>query len=89
MVKLNSKYMKQVIFVILGLLFASNLLAQSNISQPMDFHIEKEVLPPMLDIVPGSVKFMDADNNTGGSVQKIEDQHRMAEPNKAFAHFRF
>lgn len=29
----------------------------------MDFHIEKEVLPPVLDIVPGSVKFIDADNN--------------------------
>ncbi len=55
--------MKQVIFVILGLLFVSNLFAQSNVSQPMDFHIEKEVLPPVLDIVPGSVKFIDADNN--------------------------
>ncbi len=63
MVKQNSKYMKQVIFVILGLLLCSNLLAQSNISQPMDFYIKKEVLLPLLDIVPGSVKFIDADNN--------------------------
>jgi len=63
MVKQNSKYIKQVIFVILGLLLCSNLLAQSNISQPMDFYIKKEVLPPLLDIVPGSVKFIDADNN--------------------------
>ena len=39
------------------------LYAQSNISQPMDFHIEKEVLPPMLNVVPGSVKFIDTDNN--------------------------
>ena len=39
------------------------LYAQSNISQPMDFHIEKEVLPPMLNVVPGSVRFIDADNN--------------------------
>lgn len=38
-------------------------LAQTNISQPMDFHIEKEVLPPMLNVVPGSVRFIDADNN--------------------------
>ena len=31
----------------------------------------------------------DAYNNTGGSVKKKEDTHRMAEANKAFAHFRF
>ena len=28
---------------------------------------------------------MDAYNNTGGSVKKKEDTHRMAEANKAFA----
>ena len=32
---------------------------------------------------------MDAFNNTGGSVKKKEDTHRMAEANKAFAHFRW
>ncbi len=39
------------------------LYAQSNISQPMDFYIERDVLPPMLNVVPGSVKFIDTDNN--------------------------
>lgn len=39
------------------------LYAQSNISQPMDFYIERDVLPPMLNVVPGSVKFIDIDNN--------------------------
>ena len=34
-------------------------------------------------------ELMDAYNNTGGSVKKKEDTHRMAEANKAFAHFRF
>ncbi len=34
-------------------------------------------------------ELMDAFNNTGGSVKKKEDTHRMAEANKAFAHFRF
>ena len=29
----------------------------------MDFHIKKEVLPPVLNVVPGSVKFVDTDNN--------------------------
>jgi len=34
-------------------------------------------------------EIMDAANNTGNSVKKREDTHRMAESNKAFAHFRF
>jgi small subunit ribosomal protein S7 len=34
-------------------------------------------------------EFMDAANNTGASVKKREDTHRMAEANKAFAHYRF
>ena len=34
-------------------------------------------------------EIMDAANNTGSSVKKKEDTHRMAEANKAFGHFRF
>ena len=34
-------------------------------------------------------ELMDAYNNTGGAVKKKEDTHRMAEANKAFAHFRW
>ena len=34
-------------------------------------------------------EIMDAANNTGASVKKKEDTHRMAEANKAFAHFRW
>ncbi|MDA3932291.1 MAG: 30S ribosomal protein S7 [Tenericutes bacterium] len=34
-------------------------------------------------------EIMDASNNTGASVKKREDMHRMAEANKAFAHYRF
>ncbi len=33
-------------------------------------------------------EIMDAANNTGASVKKREDTHRMAEANKAFAHYR-
>jgi len=33
-------------------------------------------------------ELMDAANNTGASVKKREDTHRMAEANKAFAHYR-
>ena len=34
-------------------------------------------------------EIMDALNNTGGAVKKREDTHKMAEANKAFAHFRW
>ena len=34
-------------------------------------------------------ELMDAYNNTGAAVKKKEDTHRMAEANKAFAHYRF
>lgn len=34
-------------------------------------------------------ELMDAYNNAGGTVKKKEDTHRMAEANKAFAHFKF
>ena len=36
-----------------------------------------------------AAEIMDAANNTGGAIRKREDTHRMAEANKAFAHFRF
>ncbi len=55
--------MNKLILTLCSLWSTTILLAQSNISQPMDFHIETEVLPPMLNVVPGSVKFIDADNN--------------------------
>lgn len=34
-------------------------------------------------------EIMDAANNTGGAVKKKEDTHKMAEANKAFAHYRY
>ncbi len=34
-------------------------------------------------------EIMDAANETGASVKKKEDTHKMAEANKAFAHYRF
>ena len=34
-------------------------------------------------------ELMDAFNNTGASLKKKEDTHKMAEANKAFAHFKF
>ncbi len=34
-------------------------------------------------------ELMDASNNAGASVKKREDTHKMAEANRAFAHYRF
>ncbi|GKS60487.1 30S ribosomal protein S7 [Nitrospira sp.] len=36
-----------------------------------------------------AAELMDASNNTGAAVKKREDVHRMAEANKAFAHYRW
>lgn len=36
-----------------------------------------------------AAELMDAANNSGASVKKKEDTHKMAEANKAFAHFRW
>jgi small subunit ribosomal protein S7 len=34
-------------------------------------------------------EIMDAANGTGNTIKKKEDTHRMAEANKAFAHYRW
>ena len=34
-------------------------------------------------------EILDASNNTGASVKRKEDMHKMAEANRAFAHYRF
>jgi len=36
-----------------------------------------------------SAEIVDAYNNQGGAFKRKEDMHRMAEANRAFAHFRF
>ena len=41
----------------------------------------------MADKLTGEI--MDAFNNSGGAIKKKEEVHRMAEANKAFAHYRW
>jgi small subunit ribosomal protein S7 len=36
-----------------------------------------------------AAEILDAYNNTGPAIKKKEDTHKMAEANKAFAHFRW
>lgn len=40
-----------------------SLLAQSNVSKPMDFYIVKEVIPAILSVVPGTMQFIDQNSN--------------------------
>lgn len=53
---------KTFLLVIANLMFAT-MMGQSNVSPVRGFHIVKEVRPPVLDIVPGSVQFVDATGN--------------------------
>ena len=41
----------------------------------------------MEDKLAGEI--LDASNNTGSSVKRKEDMHKMAEANRAFSHYRF
>ena len=41
----------------------------------------------MMDRLAGEL--LDASNNTGGAVRKKEETHRMADANKAFAHYKW
>lgn len=54
--------MKKLKLLTLSLLVAGGMLAQSNVSQPMDFVIRKKVIPPILSVV-GTPQFVDEDNN--------------------------
>ena len=36
-----------------------------------------------------SAELMDASNNTGSTIKRREDTHKMAEANRAFSHYRF
>jgi small subunit ribosomal protein S7 len=36
-----------------------------------------------------AAEILDAYNNTGSSIKKKEDTHKMAEANKAFSHYKF
>ena len=50
-------------------------------------HARKRGESTMIDRLSGEL--MDAANNRGNAVKKREDTHKMAEANKAFAHYRW
>lgn len=47
----------------LVVLFCTEVMAQDNVSAPMDFNIKKEVVPAVLNVVPRSLQFVDEDDN--------------------------
>ena len=55
--------MKRSLIFVITLLLISELFAQLNVSAPMDFYIQKEEVPAVLDIVPNTLQFVDEDNN--------------------------
>lgn len=55
--------MKTKYLSILMCMVTTGLVAQDNVSAPMSFRIEKEVVPPVLNVVPNSQTFVDQDNN--------------------------
>lgn len=52
---------KSILFLVV--LFCVNVIAQNNVSAPMDFNIQKEVVPAVLSVVPGTLQFVDEDDN--------------------------
>ena len=52
---------KSILFLVV--LFCANVVAQDNVSAPMDFNIRKEVVPAVLSVVPRTLQFVDEDNN--------------------------
>lgn len=55
--------MKEIFCIFLLSLFSTNAFAQTNVSSPMSFHIEKDVVPPLLRVMPKSQLFVDQNNN--------------------------
>ena len=52
---------KSILFLVV--LFCANVVAQDNVSAPMDFNIQKEVVPAVLSVVPKTLQFVDEDDN--------------------------
>ena len=74
---------------------AFDIIKEKTEKDPLDvFTTALENIMPSLEVkarrVGGATyQIMDAANNLGSAVKKREDTHKMAESNKAFAHYRW
>ncbi len=55
--------MKKQLMLAVALLGSAMIMAQSNVSAPISVNIVKEVIPPILNIIPGSLEFVEPSNN--------------------------
>ena len=90
--KTSCLYLKYVHVVLVVLTTKSQLKFVQNVVQLLVFvgwltHQRARGEHTMKDRLAKEI--MDAANNTGASVKKREDTHKMAEANRAFAHFRW
>ena len=80
----------------------SRRIGGANFQVPMEVRPERKISLSMKNMILFARKrggksmseklcneIMDAFNNQGGAFKRKEDMHRMAEANRAFAHFRF
>ena len=63
---------------------AFDIIKEKTGSDPMDIY--NKALENAINLAN---ELMDAAEGTGGAVKKREDTHKMAEANKAFAHYRW
>ena len=77
--------------VVLGHALRGGLLPVVSFTGPaLAFLISGTIVVETIFSVPGLGRyFIDAANNRGSAVKKREDTHKMAEANKAFAHYRW
>lgn len=55
--------MKRLFFCSIVLIYCNVAYTQSNVSQPKSFNISRQIIPPILDVVENSLKFVDEDKN--------------------------
>ena len=65
------------------------LYARKRGEKKMDERLAGEIIDASNNVGSAAGEIMDAFNSTGGAFKKKEETHRMAEANKAFAHYRW
>jgi len=67
----------------------SRRVGGSTYQVPIEVRPERQLSLALRWLIQLAGEFLDSANNRGGAVKKRDDTHRMAEANKAFAHYRW